>query len=131
MARYLLKRIAEMDRRQEDSSVAPTTTTTPPPAAETIVLDVGAGDGRLAFFLRRAMDEIQQQKKFSTTISLEQQAPQPLLPTVVATDDGSWRAPLYDHRHIRVERLSAVEALGKYGPTGPRTTRQKKERWCP
>ena len=38
------------------------------------------------------------------------------MPTLIATDDGSWKAPMYNNKHIEVERLSAVEAVAKYAP---------------
>jgi len=100
LAQYLLDRIAEMDRHAASSS----TQSTPP--TETIILDVGAGDGRLVFFLRKAMKEIR------ASNPPEQQS----LPTIIATDDGSWKAPIYNNHHIQVEQLSAIQALDKYGP---------------
>merc|ERR1719491_329356 len=39
----------------------------------------------------------------------------PPLPTIIATDDGSWRAPIYNNRYIQVEKLSSIEAMHKYG----------------
>ncbi|KAL7545311.1 hypothetical protein ACHAWF_008667, partial [Thalassiosira exigua] len=45
LAKYLLDRVAELDGADEEP-------------AETVVLDVGAGDGRLAYFVRRAMREM-------------------------------------------------------------------------
>ena len=112
LAAYLLKRIKEM--YHNNSSTIP---------KETILLDVGAGDGRLAYFLRRAMNELyleQQQKSRKTTKKKE--TTQPSLPTVIATDDGSWRAPMYSNQFITVEKLSAFESLEKYAP------KQNKER---
>ena len=53
LARYLLERIVEMDHRPLSSSAA--RSGTPP---KTTVLDVGAGDGRMVYFLSRAMKEI-------------------------------------------------------------------------
>lgn len=94
LAKYLLDRIAEMDRQQGAQQT------------DTIILDVGAGDGRLAYFLRRAMKEQKQIKSPSSQ--------QVNLPTIIATDDGSWKAPLYSNRHIQVEQLSAIESLQKY-----------------
>jgi len=99
LAQYLLDRIAEMNRHSASSTVP----------AKTIILDVGAGDGRLAYFLRRAMKEIEQQstKRKKNTITS--------LPKIIATDDGSWKAPIYSNQHIQVEQLSADESLNKYG----------------
>ena len=68
-------------------------------------LDVGAGNGRLAYFLRRAMEDMTNQGGGSQK-----------LPKIIASNDGSWRAPMYDNKHIEVEKLSAVESLDKYGP---------------
>ncbi len=48
LERYLLDKITEMDDDRLPSEMP----------MDTIVLDVGAGDGRLAYFLRRAMGEI-------------------------------------------------------------------------
>jgi len=110
LAGYLLERMDEMNRRSDLAF------TTPP--IETIILDVGAGDGRLVYFLRRAMEEIA--KKENRHSKEEEQ--QPGLPTIIATDDGSWKAPIYDNKHIRVEQLSAIEALDKYGPKAGTTT---------
>ncbi|KAL7539391.1 hypothetical protein ACHAWF_006396, partial [Thalassiosira exigua] len=93
LAKYLLDRVAELDGADEEPT-------------ETVVLDVGAGDGRLAYFVRRAMREIVRKSPSKT----RRKAPE-----IVATDDGSWPAPIYDNSHITVERLSAVEALEKYG----------------
>mmetsp|Transcript_23575 Transcript_23575/g.38270 ORF Transcript_23575/g.38270 Transcript_23575/m.38270 type:complete len:234 (+) Transcript_23575:2-703(+) len=100
-----------MNRHSSDLS----STSTPP--IETIILDVGAGDGRLVYFLRRAMEEI---AKKENRHSKEEQEPN--LPIIIATDDGSWKAPIYDNKHIRVEQLSAIEALDKYGPKTGTTT---------
>ena len=36
------------------------------------------------------------------------------LPTIVTTDDKSWKAPIYNNKHIQVEQMSAGEALDKY-----------------
>ncbi|KAL9187700.1 hypothetical protein ACHAXT_006078 [Thalassiosira profunda] len=97
LAQYLLGRIAEMDEEQG--------------LTKTIVLDVGAGDGRLVYFLRRAMKEIAKKRDDGPT-----DAPT-TLPIIIATDDGSWRAPIYkNNSDIEVERLSTLEALSKYEP---------------
>ena len=111
LAEYLLERIKTMDSEQ--------------PLSTTIV-DVGSGDGRLCYFLQRAMAQTLQRLSASKTITLRAtkrakkrqrvQKEEPVLPTIVATDDGSWRAPLYPNPHIHVERLSSVEAISKYRP---------------
>ena len=89
LAQYLHDRTIELDRNR-----------TSPFHGETIILDVGAGDGRLAYFLRRAMSELQFEN----------------VPTIIATDDGSWNAPIYNNQYIQVEKLSVIESLKKYGP---------------
>ena len=93
LARYLLDRIREMDgegrrRRNQRRAGDKTSSSSSAAAAEgirTTILDVGAGDGRLAYFLRLAMREI----AGGTRGRRE-------LPVIVATDDGSWNAPIYD-----------------------------------
>jgi len=105
LAAYLLKRIKEMDHNSSTIQ------------KETIILDVGAGDGRLAYFLCRAMNELyleREQKSRKTTKKKE--TTQPSLPTFIATDDGSWRAPMYSNQFITVEKLSSLESLEKYAP---------------
>ena len=102
LANYLLQRIEEMN---EQSACE----------LETTILDVGAGDGRLIYFLRRAMKEIASSKRKigdrrNATMSDSS------MPTLIATDDGSWRAPIYNNSHIQVEQLSAADAVEKYGP---------------
>ena len=132
LAQYLLDRVAEMDRmhhnRYGDGQIP----------METIILDVGAGDGRLSYFLRCAMEEIHvgippeetnsciaENDVSLTTSSTSVQSS--TLPTIIATDDGSWnpmdrynimpRLPSSNSAEIHVERLSAIESLRKYGPT--------------
>ena len=133
LAQYLLDRIAEMNHDQNCSK-------------ETIILDVGAGDGRLSYFLRRAMEEIHLPTNDCRTSPALQNEPLPLslsipnpklnaaiqqttLPTIIATDDGSWNSSspamdrfklssfLSSHHDSDVEKLSAIESLRKYGPT--------------
>ena len=94
---------------------------------QTTILDVSAGDGRLTYFLRLAMREIVGgacgQRGGRSRNSSE-------LPVVVATNDGSWKAPIYNGEIVRddnndiacrhmlrgVERLTVIESLEKYGP---------------
>ncbi|KAL7494428.1 hypothetical protein ACHAWT_006598 [Skeletonema menzelii] len=122
LAQYLLDRIKDMDSIES----VPVKTT---------ILDVGAGDGRLIYFLRRAMHEIRTSNTSpaSTKMSLRRNGKSfrstkakmkanPLtftMPTLIATDDGSWKAPMYNSKHIEVEKLSAVEAIAKYAPASP------------
>jgi hypothetical protein len=98
-------------------------------------LDVGAGDGRLAYFIRLAMREIAgggergkptkernakwKRKNAMGTNSFrhDERTSNNGLPIIVATDDGSWNAPIYDKEND-VERLSVIESLEKYGPRG-------------
>ena len=102
LAKYILKRIDEMNKQTIDD-------------IETTVLDVGAGDGRLIYFLRRAMNEIHTSKN-RTSIKKNDNWPKLTIPTLIATDDGSWRAPLYKTSHIQVEQLSVIDAINKYAP---------------
>ena len=69
---------------------------------DTVVLDVGAGDGMLAHFLRNSME---------VRLSSKGKAASPSrTPTIVATDDGSWRIrPRFD-----VEKLDVREAMAKH-----------------
>ena len=119
---------------------------------ETIILDVGAGDGRLSYFLRCAMGEIQHvglsecnlppvatnrriMDNHGLLTSSSPSHPDPkqnpaahptMLPTIIATDDGSWNSPMNRYNlnsflssddQSSVERLSAIASLRKYGPT--------------
>lgn len=94
---------------------------------ETVVLDVGAGDGLLAQSLRRYFDngpqlqqQQQQQRKVKTGRGSRRSGPvqplkQPLrqyskIPSVVATDDGSWSIS----RKATVEQLSVEESIARY-----------------
>lgn len=125
LAQYLLDRIKTLDSTESA------------PVKSTIV-DVGAGDGRLIYFLRRAIDEIMVSNTYtstaSTNISLRRKSGKAnrytkakmktnsqtfAMPTLIATDDGSWKAPMYTSRQIEVEKLSAVEAVAKYAPPPP------------
>lgn len=122
LAQYLLDRIKVLDSVES----APVKTT---------ILDVGAGDGRLIYFLRRAMHEIMvtNSSTTSTNISLRRKSGKPnrstkekeanshtfTMPTLIATDDGSWKAPIYHNKQIGVEKLSVVEAVAKYAPPPP------------
>ena len=105
LANYLLQRIEDMNKESDHDDI------------ETTVLDVGAGDGRLVYFLRRAMKEIESSKNI---IQVGRKGHNPrfksTIPTLIATDDGSWRAPIYKTSHIQVEQLTAEQAVDKYAP---------------
>jgi len=69
---------------------------------DTVVLDVGAGDGMLAHFLRNSMAVRSSSRGKAGSASRT--------PTIVATDDGSWRIrPRFD-----VETLDVREAMSKH-----------------
>ena len=167
LSQYLLERIEEMDRQYYSARKAITaksqafpfdTIAEQIPSIETIILDVGAGDGRLVYFLRRAMEEIVSSKNNHSTPSpvvniqrkhdnrknhvpkspisaassistLTKSQHTSNLPTLIATDDGSWRAPTYNNKHIQVEKLSVADALAKYGPKSsmPNSEQNKEE----
>lgn len=124
LAQYLIDRITALD------SVKST-------PLHTTILDVGAGDGRLIYFLRRAMNQIVVTNSSASSIislhrkngktkraieSMEVKSQTFKLPILIATDDGSWNAPIYKNQHIAVEKLSAVEAVAKYAPPPPEQT---------
>ena len=79
----------------------------------TIILDVGAGDGTLAHFLKEA---IMDGKSHGATLkSKSKKRPKHQkrrIPTIVATDDGSWKI----QPKASVERMSVSEAMKRYGP---------------
>ena len=70
----------------------------------TIILDVGAGDGTLAHFLRSALEAPAAQG-----VHVESKL-QKSVPTVVATDDGSWKI----RPRFEVENIGVGEAVTKY-----------------
>lgn len=101
LAKYLLKRTREFK-------------------GETVILDIGAGDGLLAKYLHSSMGKIllsetkenlsqNWKQRKPTKNSQEQQAK---VPNIVAVDDGSWNIA----EKAIVERLSVEEALTKYCP---------------
>ena len=103
LAKYLIQRILELDEKDNCQK-------------ETTIMDVGAGDGRLVYFLCRAMEEEinadGKQKKRTKNVIGCSEGKQIIYPKIIATDDGSWKAPIYDN----VERLSVVSSLEKYRP---------------
>ncbi|KAL7468240.1 hypothetical protein ACHAXS_008466 [Conticribra weissflogii] len=105
LASYLLKRIEESDNQSTNPK-------------KTIILDVGAGDGRLTYFLRRAMTEIMKSRNSSLkgTKGAATHSAIHKLPAIIAIDDGSWKAPIYNNKHIQVEQKTVIEALNTYGP---------------
>jgi len=88
---------------------------------DTVVVDVGAGDGTLAFFLRQSLVlEKKNRTKGGHRIkpqrgrrikSSEHVKNEIVLPTVVATDDGSWRIK----SQANIEGLNVVDSMKKYG----------------
>lgn len=70
----------------------------------TTVLEVGAGDGRLAKYLSEAIHRVFRRRK--------EKGAHPRQIRVIATDNGSWNIETV----FLVERLDLVEALKKYDP---------------
>mmetsp|Transcript_9424 Transcript_9424/g.21265 ORF Transcript_9424/g.21265 Transcript_9424/m.21265 type:complete len:526 (+) Transcript_9424:73-1650(+) len=82
-------------------------------ADETIVLEVGAGDGILAESLRDYFDNAHREQKRHTDCSrrkISKRSRRKKNPTVIATDNYSWPVA----RNTAVENLSYQEALQKY-----------------
>ena len=87
---------------------------------ETIVVDVGAGDGKLVQYLQEYLDNRQASTTFQEPkqkgrpqVTAPSTSSQPVMPRLVATDDQSWRIP-----HAgRVENLTVQEAMDKYAIT--------------
>lgn len=88
---------------------------------DTVILDVGAGDGLLAQFLREFFEHGPQPqlKRRNNRRNKHKSNPRPTThrkyrptktPTVVATDNGSWRIS----QKAEVERLSVDESIQKY-----------------
>ena len=69
----------------------------------TVILDVGAGDGTLAHFLRSALEAPAMQGEATSTSNKNVSA-------VVATDDGSWKI----RPRFEVENIGVAEAVAKY-----------------
>ena len=135
LAQYLLDRIAEIDNNEQQQQQQQDGE-----EAETIILDVGAGDGRLVYFLRRAMQDITLQRSKSSKTGILSKASSSTtpssssqqetiqksttLPIIIATDDGSWKAPMYTNSQIQVEQLSVLDALDKYCEEGVATSKK-------
>jgi hypothetical protein len=88
---------------------------------ETIVLDVGAGDGLLAQSLRIYFEkgvEPSKSKKSGPRRTRPVQSSQPSprrplkIPSVVAADDGSWSITVSEK--VNVEKLGVEEAIARY-----------------
>ena len=79
---------------------------------DVIIVDVGAGDGILAHYLRENIitNRTAGQKKYGNKNQTKSKRKNSYIPTIVATDDGSWRI----EPKANVERLSVDEALKKY-----------------
>lgn len=81
---------------------------------DTVILDIGAGDGTLVHFLDMYMSEKVGGQRQSTAQTFKTNRVQKTLrkPTIIAVDDGSWniepKAP--------VETLDYIEALEKFKP---------------
>ena len=118
---YLLKRTAGRrlagDARVLQSDGSDILKETPLVSTETVVLDIGAGDGVLMHCLRDYMerkvtnlpltDGRKGKKRKNNSNDRHQPA---VLPTMVATDDMSWRI----FAKAEVEKLSVEQALEKY-----------------
>ena len=80
---------------------------------DTIVLDVGAGDGLLIHFLREYVDvqKTRQEKRQRKTKSKGRQGTL-RMPTLIATDDGSWGI----FAKAEVQKLSMVDSIARYKP---------------
>lgn len=81
---------------------------------ETVVLDIGAGDGSLVYFLKRYMKEAKESSSSGLGNKKNQKTTKKHknLPTVIATDDFSWKID----PKAEVEKLSVADALQKYQP---------------
>ena len=81
----------------------------------TIILDVGAGDGTLVHFLKEAIMDGKSNAttlKSKTSNKKKQKKKKKHIPTIVATDDGSWNI----QPRGSVERMSVSQAMKRYGP---------------
>lgn len=86
-------------------------------SGETLVLDVGAGDGILAQLLRESFASEPQKGKRQMkspkrgVVVSKQAEPRRKIPEVIATDDGSWGILAAG---VPVEQLDVADALEKY-----------------
>jgi hypothetical protein len=89
---------------------------------QTVVLDIGAGDGILVHFLNQY---VKGQNIYATTNSMKRKQAshkikkQMQLPMIIAIDDGSWKIK----PKAKVEKLSLSEALQQYNPFDSNRTR--------
>jgi hypothetical protein len=121
---YLLKRTAGRrlagDARQKQSDDSDILKEIPSVSTETVVLDIGAGDGVLMHCLRDYMerkvmnlsltDGRKGNKKRNNSSNKNNRHQPAVIPTMVATDDMSWRI----FAKAEVEKLSVEQALEKY-----------------
>ena len=86
---------------------------------ETVVLDIGAGDGVLMWCLRDYMErkltglsltDGRKKRKYISTTNNNNRYGQHIIPTMVAIDDMSWKM----NTKSEVEKLSVEQALEKY-----------------
>jgi hypothetical protein len=89
---------------------------------DTIVLDIGAGDGMLAQLLRESfsMDphkKRRQPKSIKRGVAPKPAEPRRKIPQVIATDDGSWGIVASG---VPVEELDVADALEKYASNNSR-----------
>jgi len=86
------------------------------PEHDTVIIDVGAGDGLLTQLLReyfdkeRDMSVVKEPGRSKQTRPQQNKGASASIPTTVATDDGSWRIS----EKADVEELSVEAALAKY-----------------
>jgi len=80
---------------------------------DTVVVDIGAGDGMLTHFLRSALSDDKIQSRGGLRLGSRGRDDKPhklRIPDIFATDDGSWSIV---QREV-VEKLSLEEAMAKY-----------------
>ena len=92
---------------------------------DTLIMEIGAGDGTLSTHLEHAfkrilenqqeakkiLQRVKGEKKRKSTKKDEQKKPTSYLPTIVAIDDGSWNIQT---KTSNVEKLNVKQALDKY-----------------
>jgi hypothetical protein len=76
---------------------------------ETVIIDMGAGDGLLAEQLQLTMS-----KDIRANAARRKSPTHVKVPTIISVDNGSWRI----RPRATVEKLSVEEALAKYAPQG-------------
>jgi hypothetical protein len=78
---------------------------------KTVIVDVGAGDGLLIHFLKEYMETEFHKRRKNSTHNKSNNKHTTSLPTLIATDDGSWGI----FAKAEVEKLNAQDTLAKYG----------------